>query len=36
MRLREQATVVERSDALGGQVVAKGEGRSVCAMCISE
>ena len=35
-RLCEQATVAERSDALGGQVVAEGEGRSVYAMCISE
>ena len=35
-RLREQATVAERSDALGGQVVAEGEGGSVCAMCVSE
>ena len=35
-RLCKRAMVAERSDALGGQVVAEGEGGSVCAMCISE
>ena len=34
--LRERAAVAVRSDALGGQVVAEGEGGSVCAMRVSE
>ena len=34
--LCERAEVAVRSDALGRQVVAKGEGESVCAMHISE
>ena len=35
-RLCKQATVAERSDVLSRQVIAKGEGGSICAMHVSE